>query len=301
MFYYNEAISKNILKDSVIVVMQAKNVPIHRGHINLINFAKQYGNVVVLIRDFKWFVRFCFLGIKDTEIEEDIRQQVESLESLGIQVVYQPLIPESQAFIASNIMTDKVRIEWFNSAKEKVKPFEDQLILQRKINSCILLEMRINFWKVVHGETIPFSSSVVGLDVDYFYAKIVCKNAFTNWPQNRIMYSSRDVDPETGFNYQTSTSSLTPEQRTSCLELREIIDGVRHRYVKGLNTELVNEINSNYPNKLWKMNDIAVLRDGIFKTSVLECLSFLFVAQDSSIIIVEDIMQVGKHEAEEEK
>lgn len=275
LYTYKEAIEQNIINNSVRVVMQAKNVPIHQGHINLINFAKQYGNVVVIIRDFKWLITFCLLGAKNTMIEENISEQVKSLEEIDVPIVYHRLDLDT----LQNSITNEVRIGWLNSAKEKVKPFKDQLILKRKINSCIIQEMRIKMWSLFYGTEVPFSYSVTGLDVDYFYSKVACLGIFTNWPNNRILYPYRDIDPETGFNYQYANSILTLEQKNSCLELREIIEGVKHRYVKGLNTELVDEINSKYPNKLWKMNDIAVLRDGIFGTSVLECSSFSFSRQ----------------------
>lgn len=278
LYTYKEAIEQNIINNSVRVVMQAKNVPIHQGHINLINFAKQYGNVVVIIRDFKWLMTFCLYGMPESQvIPELMNVQLESLKPLGVNIIYQGE-QQLKSEVLKN-MTNEVQVEWLNSAKEKVKPFEDQLILQRKINLCIIQEMRIKIWNSIYGTKIPFSYSVTGLDVDYFYSKVACLGIFTNWPNNRILYPYRDIDPETGFNYQYANSILTLEQKKSCLELREIIEGVKHSYVKGLNTELVDEINSKYPNKLWKMNDIAVLRDGIFGTSVLECLSFSFNQQ----------------------
>jgi len=280
LFYtYNEAINQKVLDNSVVIVMQTKNAPIHTGHKNLINFAKQYGNVVVLIRNLRWFTRFCFTGEKSLQEVFDISSQVESLEALGVQIVYQDLNADLNL---NAMMTEEVRTEWLASARKKVKPFENQLILERKINLCVLQEIRVNIWRTLYGDTLPFAFSVVGPDVDYFYAKAACDGAFTNWPANKILYPNRETDPETGFTYQTLLlNALTYEQKTICLELRQILDSVKYRFVKGLNTDLVNELNAQYSGARWRMKDIAILTDGIFGASTIECL--LFSIDDISI------------------
>ena len=49
IYQYTEAIDKGILENAFIVSMQAKETPIHQGHIELIEYAKTLGKTFVLI------------------------------------------------------------------------------------------------------------------------------------------------------------------------------------------------------------------------------------------------------------
>jgi hypothetical protein len=99
---------------------------------------------------------------------------------------------------------------------------------------------------------------------------------FKKFPGNRILYPVVERDPVTGLRFQTNTEYLTPGQMDSCKELRSVIDNNRARYVKGLNTALVEELNSTYASRLWKFSEIALYQDGIFGKSKIEHTAVLF-------------------------
>lgn len=266
---FKNAIARGVLDDAVTVGIQTKKYPIHQGHIDLINFAKQYGNVVVTINDLDWLRHFINSHPGSREQETPSQSQLDSLKPLGVKVVHQKFS-----------FSDEEKIELVKKANAIIEPLKNQLILQRKIEIC--RSYCVRFLQFLSEKKKPSIKYLVsGPDVDYFFLKEAFKDntdtGTLRFPKNKILYPKVSKDPNTLLRYQTSSAVLTPEEIGSCKELAKIISRVREKFIKGSNISLVNNLNMDYSNKPWRIGDITVFKDGIFGESILEVIGLVIL------------------------
>jgi hypothetical protein len=276
---YEEAIDKQVFKGSTAVWMQTKVGGIHQAHKNLINFAKGVGDprVVVILVDSKWINRYWFKGDTSIPYSTPSDEQISALEEMGVVPIHWKHPHLTEEYRIS-------RLEW---AKKEIKPYESELILPRKIDIAILFCAMFNDLRPEHSLLGHF---VGGPGIDHFFLLDYSKDkGFKKYPKNRVLYPKVEKDPLTGLRYQSTTDLLSKDRFEYLPRVRDVIDEARPRFKKGLNQDLVVELNKKIDSKLVRFEDIILYTGGIFGTARLENIGIHVFNPDGGSVLLEDL------------
>lgn len=266
MYSFEEAAKAGILKDPVVFHIQGKPFPIHQGHIDMINFGKTLGNVVVVIqsRMIEQALFFVYGGRppKPWENQEDLSQEIASIEALGVNcIVRQPRFD----------INDGLRNKLLQEAKDKVKPYEKYLIIDKQINHFIYHHMAMKLF--------PFETPIKHLLFPAHPIAWVLKEAYKNdgyarFPGNMVICPNITRDPGTGVRVGSYRHyPLTTEEKAAMPELKKMIPSVLLK--PGVNQDLINAANKSKDiSGLWKVENAVQYAGGIFGADVFNFFSW---------------------------
>lgn len=264
---------------NVYVPLAGKSIRIHKGHRELIEYAKSLGDVtVVLIPRFRNQVAHLLDNIT-IEYDEDLTEQINSIKELGVKVKLREFLT----------IDSETRTRLLPEAQEFVELYKDELLLERFYRRAISTLMTILVKSEIE-ENRKISTSIYGPEVINFFFKSVGKLLGNS---EYFIFPKVVKHTKTRIRYQGVYNKVPSEIRESVLELRDVIDSAKPYYKIGSNVSLINELNISYKDKVWEVYDIGVFEGGMVDGR-LETTSFRFPLPDKpgtkgNSILIEEI------------
>lgn len=262
------------MSDKVLVSIAGKEGPVHPGHIELINYAKSFGDVTIRIAPkFRSWSSYVLTGRRDEE-SEDLTEMINSIESLGVSVLVADL----------PVVDEEARKATLEDAAKWVDLYKNTLVFERyrslaltSLAGAYLREISINtYQKVVRGP-----------DVISFFLKSVFQ--LLGASKERIIMPTMVKDPN-AIRYQSTTERLPVKFQSVLLELKTIMDDVRPAMRRGRNNKLVDDLNREVcKDKEWSVFEAAVFEGGVIEGKI-EVLAFSFPTDNKGgHLIIEEV------------
>jgi len=261
------------------IPIEGKNFKIHKGHRELIEYAKLLGDViVVLVPKFRDQVARLIDNVT-IEYDEDLTEQINSIKELGVEVIVKEVLK----------IDLEIRSRLLPKAQSLVELYRDELLLERFYRRAVYGVMAA-LVRLEVGKTQKFDTTIYGAEVINFFFKSVGKLLGKS---GYLIFPEIVKHDETRIRYQGVYNKVPSEMINSVLELRDVIDSAKPYYEVGSNVSLVNELNTSYKENVWKVHDIGVFEGGMIDGR-LETTSFVFPLPDEpgakgSSIIMEEI------------
>lgn len=256
----------------VVVPIQAKETPIHDGHKEVIEFAKQFGDVTVRIIPPMSDTCTYLLEGRVIKKEIDTSLLVESLQRLGIKHTF-PKDTEWET-------RERWRQSWLKKATNLVALYRDSLILDRYIKQATALTIAAY---MKSGGKPEEDVTVMGPEIAHFFLKNIGK-LFNSAPLE--IYPKIIKDKNTKLKAQGALSHMAP---AIIEELYQMVKGAQEYYKVGSNDELVKELQTAYKGRkaFWVLKDITVF-EGKFYGGRMEITGFE-VPIENGIWIIEEV------------
>jgi hypothetical protein len=244
---------------NISIPMHPKNSGIHDGHKMIINYAKQFGNPIVVI-----------YKLKEYDKNIDITNQIQSLDDFGIPSRVIEVLPISK----------KKKKKISSIVNYIVNLYKDQLILPRNIDRAKQSIERFYYRKKIFNK----STILYGPEPIHFFYKSFSELTTSN----KNLICPYIIKPENSIKYQALTFKLEPEQQEMFLSIKKLLNESKYLYKRGNNIKLVNELNDAYKKPKFNIEDITVYEGGIFEGR-LEVVGLHFHREDGGSVLLEEI------------
>lgn len=255
----------------VVVPIQAKETPIHDGHREVIEFAKQFGDVTVRITP--PMSDTCTYLLEGRVIKKDIDTSLllDSIQKLGIK----HRLPKDVEW--GN--RERWRQSWLKKATNLIELYKDSLILDRYIKQATALTVAAY---MKSGGKPEEDVTVMGPEIAHFFLKNIGK-LFNSAPLE--IYPRIIKDKNTKLKAQGALSHIAP---TIAEELYQMVKGAQEYYKVGSNKELVKELQAAYKGRkeFWTLEDITVF-EGKFYGGRIEITGFRLPIENGIWLIEE--------------
>lgn len=188
---------------NILVIIQAKKVPIHQGHIELINFAKTLGDVTVQVNyDTLGYSSYLDTGVKGSP-EEGFPDQKKVFESVDVNLVENKLLD-------GGIFEDD-RIKLREACWARVNAMNLNLpenLIQRVFKAYVsFIGSHIKNFKQ-QSKYPKYDQIVLGPEIEHFYLKYLFKNMIaegkrSNYKKDSITIFPKTVLDEYGLRYRS--------------------------------------------------------------------------------------------------
>ena len=247
---------------------------LHKGHKELINFGKQFGDVTVyVIENMSMRNKYLLRGQGTDKYKVNLTKMQEGCNELGVSLKLQPYIS----------ISEQARLLYYEKARTFVEGYRKNLISQRYIQMAICSVM-IGMIYTQSNQSISYNESnimVAGPDVLSFFYKFIAQ--ICGWSDRKIF--KQIIKDEYGLK-ESSSFYETPISYDKD-KLRRIVDSVRWRYEIGDNNKWVREINEKYATENFRVSEVLVYEDG-FVEGRIEVTAFSFVTP-VGLKIVEEV------------
>ena len=266
------------LNNAVLVPMSGRETEIHEGHIQLINYAKKFGDPIVIVdQGFKKWVRY--LASRDfktkPDLEENVTAEVASIEKQGVKVfVNKP--PAVNSRVMNNIHRSSVGL---------AQIYEKELMFKRYFRLAVATlvgrTLAKRRWQIVRNPPI----SVRGPEVLSFFQKSVSK--LMGGSEVEIM-PTIVKDPATKIRMQGSMAGIPKTMREHIVKFRDVVDNAKSHYEIGRNIKLEKELRLSYKQEPWRVGSIGVWEGGMIKGR-LEVTTFVVANDSGGSILLEEV------------
>jgi len=243
---------------NIMIPMHPKSSGIHEGHKAIINYAKQFGDPVVVI-----------YKLKEYHKNINIKKQIQSLDDFGISSRVIEIIP----------INEEKKHKITSAINCIIDIYKEQLILPRNINRA--KQSIISYYN--RNLSFPKTTAMLyGPEPIHFFLKSIAKL------KGRIEYLIYPyiIKPKNNIKYQSLASNLELTQLQLFPSIKKILNESRYLYKKGSNIKLVEELNYSYKKPKFNIEDITVFEGGIFEGR-LEVVGLHFHRKNGSTLLEE--------------
>lgn len=239
----------------ILVPMHPKNSKIHSGHKKIIEYAKEFGDPIVIIYNNK---------------NIDTTNQIESLNKINIESKIIKLPP----------INKKIQKKIINATNFFINLYKNQLIVERHIRRARQSIIRHYLSRTPVSKSEVFR--IYGPEPGHFFIKSFLELT----SRNTCVICPYMIKPPDNIRYQTMTSKLKPSQQKFLPYIKRLLNDSKYLYKKGSNEKLVKELNSYHKKLKFQIKDITVYEGGIFEGR-LEVVGISFPNKKGSVVIEE--------------
>jgi len=217
---------KKLWDDAVILPMAAKKVAIHQGHVEIINYAKQFGRVLIVL----------ILNPNETYQPGDLRPMYQSLSPLGIEEVVLRK-PNWDNDDLKNTKEEFKDLKYDFLSGDKLETYHKYLAAQR------------------YRWGVKMKTMVMGPDIENFLTKVALKSKKY---EDRLTIFPKIVKDKYWLRIRTTPLNISEEQYVILKTLPSETDRIRFKFHVGDNADVVHWGNRHYKNVKWRYKTIQV-------------------------------------------
>ncbi len=249
------------------IPIQYKQDGLHFVHKELIEYAKPYGEVQLHIfpNTLRWG-HYLKTGIRLGRFSDagDLSMLQQDAAKLGVELLW-----ESPVGLQKEIKVPfKDRAILWNGAYKVANSYKEKLILDRYVELAAIYLCSNKIFKIK-----PADFSLRGPEVHSFFVKATGK---TKKDCECLIYPQIIKDSNLGIKRQSILKEMDAYMLKHVERLPYIVSGFKDRCRVGSNQELVNEVNSSYAHRPWKIMDITVFENNGIVDGRLEVIGFSF-------------------------
>jgi len=289
LYEFEDAYRRGICKDAILVGIQAKNTPIHQGHIELIEFAHTLGRVVVQINmNSLEYIGFLATGEKRTSVKEDIGLEVASIGEVGVSDI---VLKRHEV----DSISESEREDRKARADRVLQVLKNVYISDTRMNQCRIRFMQYHdsMKRIPRGQ-LP-KIAVLGPELENFFVKAALKHiASLGHPVvDQIVIFPKVVKDEYGLRFRTSYPKVIGADEIDLLRtLPPKVDQLRKDFHIGTNPEVVIRENALLPkDSKWRYWEIIIYEGEFFGNGRLESVTF-GLQIENGIHLIEEISYV---------